>query len=152
MALNVGCQNVVLKIKRNNNMIFVFLKKRKIIGLGCRKASSSLCVFSNNTNKSKISGKEENLEKVFQQCQFALEQLASGCDADDEPEDLDDVLVETSSAELCLVLLLIQYSLGRVPCFLFCFDVPENKQRGFLLQFYDLLKSRVDCPDFLKKL
>ncbi|EYU30649.1 hypothetical protein ABFS82_11G059000 [Erythranthe guttata] len=78
--------------------------------------------------------KRKTLEAVLQQCQQALEQLASGCndDEDDDDENVDGQL-----------------------------DVPEDSAGPSSVpascdtdtsEFYDLLKSRVEGPDFLKKL
>ncbi|XP_051114030.1 uncharacterized protein LOC127239768 [Andrographis paniculata] len=76
--------------------------------------------------------KRKTLEAVLRQCQFALEQFVSGCDDDvderdngaelDAPQDSDNCSPEPASSDT---------------------DTTE---------FYDLLKSRVECADFVKKL
>ncbi|KAL0426912.1 UNVERIFIED_CONTAM: hypothetical protein Slati_2866000 [Sesamum latifolium] len=71
---------------------------------------------------------------MLQQCQLALQQLASGCNVDDDDGDDDD---DGES------------------------DVPQDSGdtssapascETDTTEFYDLLKSRVECADFLKKL
>ncbi|KAK6126805.1 hypothetical protein DH2020_039453 [Rehmannia glutinosa] len=83
--------------------------------------------------KDKVRVKRKTLEAVLQQCHLALQQLASGCD-DDEDDD-DNVYGEL--------------------------DVPQDSGETYstpascdtdTTEFYGLLKSRVECADFLQKL
>ncbi|XP_073155944.1 uncharacterized protein [Henckelia pumila] len=78
--------------------------------------------------------KRKTLEMVLQQCQIAIQQLASGCD-DDDDDGRDDVCELDSVPEDPT-----GTSSDPANCDT---DTPE---------FYDLLKSRLECPDFLKKL
>ncbi|KAL2229076.1 UNVERIFIED_CONTAM: hypothetical protein Sindi_1887300 [Sesamum indicum] len=88
-----------------------------------------------DAQKDRVRIKRKTLEAMLQQCQLALQQLASGCDVDDDddddvdgesdvPQDSGDTSSPPASCET---------------------DTTEVK-------FYDLLKSRVECADFLKKL
>ncbi|GER26126.1 hypothetical protein STAS_01756 [Striga asiatica] len=77
--------------------------------------------------------KRKTLEEVLQQCQFALQQLASGCD-----EDVDDG--ENADGELN-----VPQETGEAS------SNPANSDTD-TTEFYDLLKSRVECADFLQKL
>ncbi|KAI3447110.1 hypothetical protein Pfo_003775 [Paulownia fortunei] len=75
--------------------------------------------------KDRVRVKRKTLEVVLQQCQLALQQLASGCDDDEDDDDNVD-------GEL---------------------DVPQDSgDISSAPPFYGLLKSRVECADFLKKL
>ncbi|XP_073046458.1 uncharacterized protein [Primulina eburnea] len=81
--------------------------------------------------------KRKTLEMVLQQCQIAIQQLASGDDVDGDGDDdrdddceLDSIPQDSSTGT----------SSEPANCDT---DTPE---------FYDVLKSRVECPDFLKKL
>ncbi|KAL0337305.1 UNVERIFIED_CONTAM: hypothetical protein Scaly_2005600 [Sesamum calycinum] len=87
--------------------------------------------------KDRVRIKRKTLEAMLQQCQLALQQLASGCDVDDDDDDDDDDDVDGET------------------------DVPQDSGdtssapascETDTTEFYDLLKSRVECADFLKKL
>ncbi|XP_075516852.1 uncharacterized protein LOC142551475 isoform X2 [Primulina tabacum] len=80
--------------------------------------------------------KRKTLEMVLQQCQIAIQQLASGCEDDDDDDDRREDDCELDSVPLD--------STGTSSTPAYCdTDTPE---------FYDVLKSRLECPDFLKKL
>ncbi|KAL3813662.1 hypothetical protein ACJIZ3_014930 [Penstemon smallii] len=84
----------------------------------------------------KVRVKRKTLEALLQQCQLALQQLASGCDEEDDYEDdTDDVNDELNAPQYCAK----------------TSSVPANCDTD-TAEFYDLLKSRVECADFLKKL
>ncbi|KAL2520743.1 hypothetical protein Fot_24666 [Forsythia ovata] len=75
-----------------------------------------------NSDKGRVRVQRKTLEAVLEQCQMALQQLTSGCD--------DDLVGPNDSAES-----------SSAPC---C-DTEAA-------EFSDLLKSRIECDDFLEKL
>lgn len=83
--------------------------------------------------KDRVRVKRKTLEAVLRQCQFALEQLASGC-GDDEDDDGNggEIDVPQDSGNSA--------------------SAPASPDTTDTTEFYGLLKSRVDCADFIKKL
>ncbi|KAG8384296.1 hypothetical protein BUALT_Bualt04G0103600 [Buddleja alternifolia] len=87
-----------------------------------------------DAQKDMVRVNRKTLEAVLQQCQLALQQLASGSIDYDDDDNNDDVDGER--------------------------DVPQDSADTSAsadcdtdtAEFYDLLKSRVECADFLKKL
>ncbi|KAL0345120.1 UNVERIFIED_CONTAM: hypothetical protein Sradi_4343300 [Sesamum radiatum] len=86
--------------------------------------------------KDRVRIKRKTLEAMLQQCQVALQQLASGCDVDDDDDDDDDDVDGESDAP---------QDSGDTS------SAPASCETD-TTEFYDLLKSRVECADFLKKL
>lgn len=85
-----------------------------------------------DVQKDRVRVKRKTLEAVLQQCQFALQQLASGCDDDDDEDD--DANIELNvPLDSC-------HTSAPISC-----DTDTT-------EFYGLLKSRVECADFIKKL
>ncbi|KAK4432917.1 hypothetical protein Salat_1053900 [Sesamum alatum] len=84
--------------------------------------------------KDRVRIKRKTLEAMLQQCQLALQQLASGRDVDDDDDD-DDVDGESD----------VPQDSGDTS------SAPASCETD-TTEFYDLLKSRVECADFLKKL
>ncbi|KAL6496540.1 hypothetical protein OROGR_029798 [Orobanche gracilis] len=83
--------------------------------------------------RNRVRVKRKTVEAVLQQCQFALQQLATGCD--DDGDDDDNIHGEFDVS---------QDSDGTLSTIGSCnTDTTE---------FYGLLKSRVESPDFLQKL
>ncbi|XP_011077959.1 uncharacterized protein LOC105161835 [Sesamum indicum] len=86
-----------------------------------------------DAQKDRVRIKRKTLEAMLQQCQLALQQLASGCDVDDDDDD--DVDGESD----------VPQDSGDT-------SSPPASCETDTTEFYDLLKSRVECADFLKKL
>nr|XP_024926294.2 uncharacterized protein LOC107411179 isoform X2 [Ziziphus jujuba var. spinosa] len=85
-----------------------------------------------NSDKDRLRVKRKTLKAVLQQCQRALETLDStAADDDDEDDDDDDELQDRSSGACA---------------------VAQERRGGEAEELCDLLKSRVECPDFLAKL
>lgn len=90
-----------------------------------------------NSERDQVRVKRKTLEAVLDQCQRALELLSTtGCIEDDE-ESGDDVFEDDDSAGP---------STGRRG------SSPQQQQDGEADLLCSLLKSRVECPDFLEKL
>ncbi|KAL3833270.1 hypothetical protein ACJIZ3_008006 [Penstemon smallii] len=84
----------------------------------------------NAVRKDEVRVKRKTLEAVLQQCQLALQQLASGCD-DDEDDNDDELNVPEDSSNAS--------------------SAPTNGDTD-TAELYGLLKSGVECADFLKRL
>ncbi|KAL6583518.1 hypothetical protein OROMI_005596 [Orobanche minor] len=82
--------------------------------------------------KDKVRVKRKTLESVLQQCQWALQQLASKCDDDDDNDDNIDGEQEVPQDSVET-------------------SAPTNYDTD-KTEFYGLLQSGVECADFLKKL
>ncbi|KAL3623666.1 hypothetical protein CASFOL_032482 [Castilleja foliolosa] len=83
--------------------------------------------------KNMVRVKRKTLEEVLQQCQLALQQLAYGCDDDGDDD-------EKGNGE---------FEISQNPGETTSTPVSCNNNTT---EFYDLLKSRVECADFLEKL